>query len=327
MDFLKNLRVTVRLALAGCVLLLGLASIAGYTVVKIRSDAVAAHKERIKNIIEVSKGVIGYYQQQEKEGKLSLEEAQSLAKEALRKPRFSKDDYYFLYDYEGRSLMHAGNPKTFEGKIWIGKTDVKGYKLWDEIVRLGKGPGAGFIEYWFPRANSTIPKPKLGYVESVRDWQWIIGTGVYIDDVDAAVYSAALRYSLMSLAVLIIIALVAWLVSKSIVNQLGGEPQDAATTMKQIANGNLNVDIPLEEGDNSSLMASLKLMQMKLTNLTSSIRDDSSSLTENITKFESQLKSYIEAKTDDKLLLVSRSVRQLGRTANVLGESVNRFKL
>lgn len=177
MPSFAQMRVRTRLVVSGLIVLLGLVLSAGYTLWQIRTDALAAHDVRIRNIVEVSRGIVAHYQKLEAGQKLSREEAQLQAREALRSPRFGADDYFFIYDYEGRALMVAGAPKI-EGQVMLGNTDKKGFKLWDRFVEIGKGPGQGYTDYWFPRAGQTEPKPKRAYLLSVPEWQWIIGTGV-----------------------------------------------------------------------------------------------------------------------------------------------------
>ena len=87
--------------------------------------------------------------------------------------------------------------------IVIGKTDAGGFKLWDAIVEKGKA-GSGYFDYMFPRAGQTESKPKRGYVIGIPEWKWIVGTGVYVDEVDAAVTRAAIRYALISLLILVV---------------------------------------------------------------------------------------------------------------------------
>ncbi len=237
-----QMRVSSRLVALGIVVLLGLGFIVGYTLFQIRAQALAAHDARIKDLVEVSRDIIANYQKLESEKKLSREEAQAQAKEALRSPRFGANDYFFIYDQDGRAIMVAGAPKI-EGKVMLGGEDKKGFKLWNHIVEVGKGPGKGFMDYWFPRAGQTDAKPKPAYLLSIPEWKWIVGTGVYIDDVDEAVKQAAIRYGLFSFIVLIIMGTVSFLVSRSIVNQLGGEPAMAIELMSRAASGDLTVDV------------------------------------------------------------------------------------
>jgi len=238
---LNRMRVSSRLVVAGVVVVLGLLLITGYSLIELKRDALAAHSERIKNLVEASAGIVGNYVKLEGEKKLTREEAQRQASEALRGPRFGNNDYYFIYDFEGRAVMVAGNPKI-EGQVLLGKTDAAGFKLWDAFVEKGKA-GAGYVDYVFPRAGQTEPKPKRAYLVGIPEWQWIVGTGVYVDDVDAAVKQAALRYGALSLLILLVVAGVGFFVARSIVVQLGGEPATAIDMMSRAAAGDLTVAV------------------------------------------------------------------------------------
>ena len=125
----ERMRVSWRLAVAGCVVFLGLALIVGYSVLQVQNEALAAHRARIKDLVDVAHDVVDNYQKLAAEQKLPLEEAQHQAAEALRSLRFGKDDYFFIYDYEGRGVMVAGSPKI-EGQLMLEKTDAAGFKLW-----------------------------------------------------------------------------------------------------------------------------------------------------------------------------------------------------
>ena len=270
----ERMHVSTRLLVAGLVVFLGLALIAGYTLMQIRVDALAAHNDRIRDLVEVSRGIVGNYQKLEADKKLTHEEAQQQAKEALRSLRFAGDDYFFLYDYDGRALMVAGSPKL-EGQVLLGKTDAKGFKLWDTMVERGKS-GKGYLDYMFPRAGQTESKPKRGYVIGIPEWQWIVGTGVYVDDVDEAVKKAALSYGLMSLLVLAVVAAVAWLVSRSIVRQLGGEPATAIDLMSRAAAGDLAVEV--HSSSKGSILDSAGEMVRAIRSMVSEIGQSSARL-------------------------------------------------
>ena len=101
----QEMRIRTRLIIAGTAVLIGLASMAGYALIRFRHDALAAHSERIKDLVESAHGVIVGYQKLEEEGTLDREEAQHQAKEALRPLRFGSNDYYFIYDYDGQAIM------------------------------------------------------------------------------------------------------------------------------------------------------------------------------------------------------------------------------
>ena len=271
------MRVSTRLIVAGVAIFVGLLAISAYTLKQIRDDALAAHHLRLKDLVDVTSGIVANFQKLESEKKLSTEEAQLQAKEALRTPRFGSNDYFFLYDFDGRALMVAGAPKL-EGQVMLGKTDAKGFKLWDAIVEVGKGKGKGYIEYWFPRAGQTESKLKVAYLVAIPDWKWIVGTGVYVDDVDAAVKKAALSYGLMSLFALVIVAVVGFFVSRSIVRQLGGEPAAAIEMMSRAAAGDLTVEV--QSSTKGSILDSAGQMVSSIRRMVTEISRNASRLTQ-----------------------------------------------
>ncbi len=273
---IERMRVSTRLLFAGLAVVLGLTLVGAYTVTKIRSEALTAHSDRIKNLVEVSTGIIGNYQKLEADKKLSREEAQLQAKEALRSPRFGNDDYYFIYDFDGRALMVAGNPKI-EGQVLLDKTDAAGFKLWEALVARGKS-GQGYFDYVFPRAGQTESKPKRAYVIGIPEWQWIVGTGVYVDDVDEAVKKAALNYAWVSLLVFIVVGAVGFLVSRSIVKQLGGEPATAIDLMSRAAEGDLTVEV--HSPYKGSILDSAGVMVRSIRNMVTEISQNSTRLTQ-----------------------------------------------
>jgi len=126
--------------------------------------------------------------------------------------------------------------------------------------------------------------------------------------------------------VLLVVVILAVVLARGILRQLGGEPQDAAESMRRIANGDLAVEINLREDDSSSLMASLKLMQMKLKNITSAIQENTSSLDEQIQNFTATAKTYAQSKSEEDLNVMLKSIQKLWKIADILGKSVARFK-
>lgn len=270
----ENMRVGSRLLIAGIVVVLGLAGQAGYSLYRMKQAAIDAHSVRLKNLVESARGIVANYQQLETDKQLTRAEAQLQAKEALRPLRYGNDDYFFIYDFDARAIMVAGNPKL-EGQQFVGKTDAKGFKMWDAIVEKAKA-GSGFIDYAFPRAGQSESKPKLAYVVGIQEWQWALGTGVYIDDVDAAVKTAALGYLGIAVVILGIVAVVSFFVSSSIVRQLGGEPAYAIDMMSRAAAGDLTIEI--QASSKGSILESAAKMVGAIRQMVAEIGKSSNSL-------------------------------------------------
>ena len=95
-------------------------------------------------------------------------------------------DYFWINDMEPRMVMHPYKPQL-NGKDLSGNQDPNGKRLFVEMVRVCKEKGEGFVDYMWPKPGMDEPQPKLSYVKLLPEWGWIVGTGIYIDDVDALV--------------------------------------------------------------------------------------------------------------------------------------------
>ena len=319
MVFFERMRVSKRLLVAGSVALLGFAIIVAYTVVQVRAEALTAHDVRIKDLVESSKGIIEHYQELESNKTLTRDEAQLQAKETLRKPRFGKEDYFFIYDFDGRALMVAGSP-TIEGQVMLGKTDAGGGKLWDAFVSRAKA-GSGYVDYVFPRAGQTESKAKRGYVIGVPEWQWIVGTGVYVDDVEEAMKKAALSFGLLSLLVLAVLSAVAWQVSRSIVKQLGCEPAMAIDLLSRAAAGDLTVEVHSSTKGSifasaGEMVQSLRAMVLEISQRTTQLKQDAERIS-----MASRAVSSASEQQSDATASIAAAIDEMTASINHISES------
>jgi PAS domain S-box-containing protein len=95
--------------------------------------------------------------------------------------RFGKDGYVFVTQWDGLDLTGPA-----KGRNMLEVTDVNGVKIVQKLIELAKS-GGGFLRYVMPKFEGTRPEPKLSYVQGVRDWQWYVGAGIYIDDIEKAI--------------------------------------------------------------------------------------------------------------------------------------------
>ncbi|KAB8041079.1 hypothetical protein GCL60_03835 [Silvanigrella paludirubra] len=138
-------------------------------------------KEKLQNIVEIGSTLVKGYIDLEKKGTLSKEEAQTRAKADLNVIRYSGKEYIFITNTEAYQVLNPVKPEL-SGKDMSGFTDPTGLKLYVEIANLAKKSGSGFIYYMFPKAGSTVPSKKLSYINYFPEWNWIVGTGLYMDD-------------------------------------------------------------------------------------------------------------------------------------------------
>ncbi|MDM0073488.1 cache domain-containing protein [Variovorax sp. J2P1-59] len=107
--------------------------------------------------------------------------------EALRRLAaldYGDDGYFFVYDLQGRSLMHSRQPELVGQQLWELRDSQGRATIQDLIAQARRG--SGFVEYQWRKPSSAQPAPKLGYVTVLPRWNWMVGTGLYLDDIDSA---------------------------------------------------------------------------------------------------------------------------------------------
>ncbi|MGO4306197.1 cache domain-containing protein [Cupriavidus sp. RAF12] len=104
------------------------------------------------------------------------------AMEALARLDYGPDGYFFLYDLQGRNLMHPRQPELVGQDLWLMR-DPQGALTIQQLIAAAKA-GGGSVRYQWRKPSSQQLAPKLGYVVAVPEWGWMLGTGIYLDDVE-----------------------------------------------------------------------------------------------------------------------------------------------
>ncbi|HEY3276641.1 MAG TPA: cache domain-containing protein [Syntrophorhabdaceae bacterium] len=143
--------------------------------------ALLRYKEQLKNLTALALTHIDGYYALYRAGSLTEGEAKRLAAESLRNFKFGNNDYFFVYDLKGMNISHP-DPALY-GKDLSLFRDVKGKYAVRDIIRTALTKGSGFDSFWYIRLGEKEPAEKLSYVELYKKWNWVVGTGVYIDDI------------------------------------------------------------------------------------------------------------------------------------------------
>ena len=108
-------------------------------------------------------------------------QAQALA--ILQSLDYGQDGYFFVYDLQGRVLMHSRQPELVGQDLW-GLRDPRGRPTIQQLIGQAKA-GGGYVDYLWRKPSSSQLAPKLGYVVAVPEWGWMLGTGLYLDGIEA----------------------------------------------------------------------------------------------------------------------------------------------
>jgi methyl-accepting chemotaxis protein len=234
-------------------------------------------QEKVRNLVEAAHATVAHFEKEGREGRMPMDDAKKAAMNVIRNMRYDKSEYFWINDFTPTTLMHPIRPEL-EGKSMAEVKDPTGKVLFVEFVKVVKAEGAGFVDYLWPKPGSDKPVQKISYVKGFEPWGWIIGTGIYTDDVDALFRQQAQRFLAWGLGIGGFITLALILVGRNIVNTLGGDPQYAAEITRRIAAGNLSIDVECAPGDNQSLLAGMKEMQETLRKMISEIVSGASQL-------------------------------------------------
>ena len=240
-------KIALILAAAG----LGLVLVAAVSLMSLRAEMMADRQDKTRNVVEVAHSLIAHFEAQERAGALPRVQAQAQAMAALKALRHDGEEYFFITDLAPRMIMHPIKPEL-DGTDVSRNADPNGKLLFREFVRVVEADGAGFVDYLWPKPGSAQPVAKLSYVKGFAPWGWLIGSGIYIDDVDVAFREAALRLAGTGLLIGLTAVLLALLVSRAIVRPLDG----LGRVMQELAGGDSAVAVPgLGRGDEIGAMA------------------------------------------------------------------------
>nr|WP_243889042.1 methyl-accepting chemotaxis protein [Shewanella algae] len=139
-----------------------------------REKLLNERRQELVHVTEVAKEIVSFQRSQGGDYKA-----------ALRDVRFGSAGYFFVYDGKGKNLFHALLPKL-EGTDQIGMTDPKGTKIIVGLLNAARS-GDGILTYYYQKPGTNELVEKIGYAAMVPGTDWIIGTGAYVDDIEASV--------------------------------------------------------------------------------------------------------------------------------------------
>ncbi len=232
MKTLRNMSISRRLWLILVVAVVMLFALGLLMLRQIHGDLYQAKAEKTRHVVETAAGILTYYQGLEASGSLTRDAAQQQALNAVRGLRYNQNEYFWINDLEPKMIMHPANPKL-DGQVLSGIKDPDGFALFNAMVALAKDKGAGSIDYRWPKPGASDPVQKTSYIQLFKPWGWIIGSGIYIDDMKAEFNRQLRDASLLGLAIALVMGLLVILIARSISRPL----QEAVDAMATIASG------------------------------------------------------------------------------------------
>ena len=264
---LKTNSLKLRLAALVLAALAGLLLLGAIQAYNLRTQMMDDRKQTLVAAVELAITTAKAFQGQEAKGLLSRSEAQTRARDVLREMRYFKDEYYYVYDSKGMGVMHPIR-RDYEGAPHWERRDKQGNYVVRDLIKPALDK-TGYAWTMTAKPGSSEQVPKIHFVAHFPEWDWVIGTGLYVDEIDAEFSRALREAALLILVATLLVGGVAWLVARKILAQIGGEPALAMAVMRQVAGGDLSVS--LEKAPEGSLLNELDRLVGGLRSMISAI--------------------------------------------------------
>ncbi len=230
--------ISAKLGMIVVVAILGLVGASGYN---LRENMEASRKARTQALVEhveLASSLALDFETREKSGALDHDTAQAAAKAALAAMRYGKGDYVFVLDRDYKMIMHPINPKL-DGTSVRDMKDPDGRYLFVEMMESLKGNTVGWGSYKWPKPGEPTPAPKLSVVKP-GPWGWVIGTGVYVDDLVAQDRAAMWTTGVGLIAIAVLLLLISVPTALSMVHPL----RTLTDAMRRISGGDTSTAVP-----------------------------------------------------------------------------------
>jgi methyl-accepting chemotaxis protein len=237
LSIVRTLKVSHKLAVLAALAVVGMALIAGAALWNLNRELYAAAAERTRAIVDASMSIVASFEAEERAGRLTREQAQQRAIAVLTALRYGNGDYVFVQDPDLVTISHP--VPALVGRPMRDVHDVNGVYFPRELQAAARR-GGGTVYYVWPKAGQEQPVQKVSYAREFAPWGWSIGSGVYIDDVAAAMWSDALRLGGVAFAISLAVLALCLLLARSIARPL----RQLTEVMTGLAAGDHGVAVP-----------------------------------------------------------------------------------
>ena len=215
-----------------------------YVLPAIRTQLSEDRTRSLRQVVETAYSVLELFEARVRSGELTTLEAQAQAAQQLQQLRYGSNEYFWINDMSTRLVMHPYLPALL-GKDLTGYRDANGKPVFVDIVRLARERGEGLIAYLATRPGETTPLPKESYVKLFAPWGWVVGTGVYVEDLDREVVGLQQRLVLAVCAALVLALLVGMAFSREVVKPV----RQLAAAARQVKEGDLSATVEVKSDD------------------------------------------------------------------------------
>ncbi|MBA4373618.1 MAG: chemotaxis protein [Thermodesulfovibrio sp.] len=291
--FLNRFKVKYKLWMIVGLAMIGMTVMMLVASMYLRDSIMVEKKSQTEHLVDTAHSIVEYYYKLSKEKGMPEQEAKTAAMNTLRTMRYGEKEpreYFFITDMQARLLMHPIKPEL-DGKDMSDFKDPKGTKIFVEFAETVKKNKAGLVAYLWPKPNLKDPVEKISFVRGFEPWGWIVGTGIYVDDVQELYLTRLLQLSIPLAVMIVLIAILSWLIAVNITRPLS----DITAKVEQIAGGDLTVTIDYASKDEiGALSQSADRMVHKFNDMINKILASSNNVVSTVDVLRTQSRKTAE---------------------------------
>ncbi len=238
---LHRIKLSTRIVFLGLLIVFCFSMVFVWLYPRLEKSMYDAKYEKTRHLVEAAWTMIDHFAKKEKGGELTKVQAQRLAKEAIRDMRYEGDEYFWINDLQGIMIMHI-NPKKIDTSM-LEDRDAHGKYFFKEMIKVAKNNNEGFVDYYYPKPGETVASPKISFVKLIPQWDWVVGSGIYIDDVQKQLRSMFMIVIIVASAIAFFGILLSFFMARSIARPINNIIDGLNKSSDQVASAAGQVSI------------------------------------------------------------------------------------
>ncbi|MFA6014912.1 MAG: methyl-accepting chemotaxis protein [Gallionellaceae bacterium] len=240
-----SISIKTKLSFVILIVILSLLTLSIFALFTERSSLFEDRKVKTQHLVEAAYGILAYHYDLQNKGLLTEEQAKTASMSVIKSLRYQEKEYFWINDMAPHVLMHPIKPEL-DGKDVSEMKDPTGKHLFVEFVNVVKKDGAGFVPYLWPKPGLSEPVEKISYVKGFAPWGWVLGSGIYLDDVSAIFWNEAKWMLVIILALTLLVFVLLRVIIASITSPLS----DIQNAIKRIQSSkDLSQRVQLKRND------------------------------------------------------------------------------
>ncbi|MCP5196677.1 MAG: bacteriohemerythrin [Gammaproteobacteria bacterium] len=312
-SLLTRISIGKRLWLLLGAVILAIATVTIHDLSSLRAQMLEDRTIATRQLVETVYSILVRYHDLAASGGMREADAQQAALEVIRDLRYGAKDYFWINDSWPRMVMHPFKPEL-NGQDLRDFKDSTGQHLFVSMVDAVKSTGGGMVPYLWPKPGAEKPVPKISYVKRFEPWDWIIGTGIYVDDVDRLFRAQLLENGGLGSGLVLLLALLGYWVTASIVRPL----RQAVAVVHEVAHGDLQVRAAVTGRDEvAQLLTAMQEMTGRLNQIVSNVARSSWRMTGVANELDSDSSGLSKRTTEQAAALEATAASMEQLTATV----------